>query len=51
VKPNLQGANTGRIDWKTQFSSSKIEDGKFLTPKQRIDFQRLAGKYLEARMG
>jgi hypothetical protein len=27
---------------------TKIEDGKFLSPEQRTDFQRLAGKYLEA---
>jgi len=41
-------ANTGGLLAKLKSAVTKIEDGKFLSPEQRTDFQRLAGKYLEA---
>ena len=41
-------ANTGGLLAKLKSTVTKIEDGKFLSPEQRTDFQRLAGKYLEA---
>jgi hypothetical protein len=43
-----QAQDTSGLLGKLKSAVTKIEDGKFLTPQQRIDFQRLAGKYLEA---
>ena len=43
-----QAADTSGLLGKLKSAVTKIEDGKFLTPQQRIDFQRLASKYLEA---
>ena len=43
-----QAQDTSGLLGKLQSAVTKLEDGKFLTPEQRIDFQRLAGKYLEA---
>lgn len=41
-------ANAGGLLARLGTIASRIEDGQFLTPSQRADFQRLAGQYLEA---
>lgn len=41
-------ANAGGLLARLSTIADKVQSGQFLTPQQRTDFQRLAGKYLEA---
>jgi len=41
-------ANTGGLLARLKTTVTKIEDGKFLSPDQRLEFQNLASKYLGA---
>ena len=41
-------ANAGGLLSRLSMIATKVENGQFLSPQQRADFQRLAGRYLEA---
>lgn len=41
-------ANAGGLLGRLQAIATKVENGQFLSPEQRADFERLAGQYLSA---